>query len=179
MSVSLSMWWKSPNMTLTVSQVRPSDETTFLDAVLRSRALFRDWVDPPDSPQRFAAHLVRYAADNRFSYLARNERDQLIGCINLNDIVRGASQSASLGYYAFTPHSGQGLMKQAMARVIDRAFGLHGLHRLEANIQPDNRASAGLVRSVGFRLEGHSPRYLKIAGDWRDHDRYALTAEEW
>ncbi|WP_110670049.1 GNAT family N-acetyltransferase [Salinicola halophilus] len=166
-------------MNIHVAQARPCDEGAFLDAVARSRVLFADWVDPPDSPERFAAHLARYTADNRFSYLARNERDQLIGCININEIVRGGFQSAFLGYYAFSPHSGQGLMKQAMSQVIDEAFGPHQLHRLEANIQPANRASVALVESLGFRFEGHSPRYLKIAGDWRDHDRYAITAEEW
>jgi ribosomal-protein-alanine N-acetyltransferase len=58
-------------------------------------------------------------------------------------------------------------------------LGEHGLHRVEANIQPDNLRSIHLVRSLGFRLEGHSPRYLRINGEWKDHDRYALTVEEW
>ena len=57
------------------------------------------------------------------------------------------------------------------------AFGKRGLHRLEANIQPGNRASIRLVRSGGFSREGFSPRYLKIFGRWRDHERWALTAD--
>ncbi len=66
-----------------------------------------------------------------------------------------------------------------MPSVPNRAFGELGLHRLEANIQPDNAASIALVRKPGFRLEGYSPRYLKIAGRWRDHERWAILAEEW
>jgi [ribosomal protein S5]-alanine N-acetyltransferase len=70
-------------------------------------------------------------------------------------------------------------MREGLAAVLDLAFGEHGLHRVEANVQPGNGRSAQLGRSLGFRLEGHSPRYLLIGGEWRDHDRYALTAEEW
>lgn len=70
-------------------------------------------------------------------------------------------------------------MKEGLSLVIHRAFEELGLHRVEANIQPENRASRALVRGLGFRLEGFSPRYLKILGRWRDHERWALTAEDW
>ena len=70
-------------------------------------------------------------------------------------------------------------MKPALAAVIAISFDNLALHRLEANIQPSNIASIALVKSLGFRLEGYSPRYLKIAGTWQDHERYAITAEEW
>ena len=65
-----------------------------------------------------------------------------------------------------------------MALLLDLAFGPLSLHRLEANIQPGNHASIALARGAGFRLEGYSPRYLLIGGQWRDHERYALTADE-
>jgi ribosomal-protein-alanine N-acetyltransferase len=77
------------------------------------------------------------------------------------------------------PHNGRGFVKRGLQAVLTEAFGIHGLHRLEANIQPDNEASRHLVRGLGFRFEGFSPRYLKVAGRWRDHERWALTAEEW
>jgi [ribosomal protein S5]-alanine N-acetyltransferase len=69
-------------------------------------------------------------------------------------------------------------MSAGIRAAIAKAFGTLRLHRLEANIQPDNDASRRLVRRLGFRLEGYSPRYLKIGGKWRDHERWALTAEE-
>ena len=107
--------------------------------------MFKDWVAPPSKPEQFAKHITKYSADNNFSYLARLHDGSLIGCINVNEIVRGAFQSAFLGYYAFLPHSGQGLMKPALAAVIAIAFGNLALHRLEANIQPSNIASIALV----------------------------------
>ncbi len=104
---------------------------------------------------------------------------ELVGVINVNEIVRGTFQSGYLGYYAFLPHAGRGYMDEGLRLVLRRAFGELHLHRVEANIQPDNRPSLALVRRLGFRREGLSPRYLKIAGRWRDHERWALLAEEW
>ena len=92
--------------------------------------------------------------------------------------MRGAFQSAYLGYYAHAQHSRQGLMREAMEQVLDHAFGPLSLHRLEANIQPGNGPSIALARGAGFRLEGFSPRYLLIGGQWRDHERYAITVDE-
>ncbi|HET7132196.1 MAG TPA: GNAT family protein, partial [Gammaproteobacteria bacterium] len=104
---------------------------------------------------------------------------ELAGVVNINDIVRYSEQSGRLGYYAFTPHAGSGLMAEGLALVIGRAFGELGLHRLEANIQRDNRRSIELVRGLGFRREGVARGLLKIGGRWRDHDRWALLKDEW
>ena len=166
-------------MSVSIFPVAPGDEAAFLAAVRHSRALFEGWLDPPDSPERFASQLHKYSTDAGYSFLAKASDGSLIGCINLNAIVRGPFQSAYLGYYAFAPNHGKGLMKAALAAVIARAFGELKLHRLEANIQPANARSIGLVKALGFRLEGYSPRYLKIDGTWRDHERHAITAEEW
>ena len=70
-------------------------------------------------------------------------------------------------------------MKEGLALSLDYALQTLDFHRLEANIQPGNHASIALVQSLGFRLEGFSPAYLKIGGQWRDHARYAILAEEW
>jgi [ribosomal protein S5]-alanine N-acetyltransferase len=111
--------------------------------------------------------------------VCRRSDGAILGVINLNEIVRAAFQSAYLGYYAFRPHAGEGYMTEGLALVLRHAFRRLGLHRLEANLQTGNRASRALVRRLGFRKEGFSPRYLKIGGRWRDHERWAIVREVW
>ena len=151
----------------------------FLAAVKRSRKLHGRFAAPPETAESFDAYVERSEKEAHLSYWVRTELGELAGVININEIVRGSFCSGYLGYYAFEPHNGGGYMKKGLCAVLSEAFGRVRLHRLEANIQPDNEASRRLVQSVGFRLEGLSPRYLKIAGRWRDHERWALTAEEW
>jgi ribosomal-protein-alanine N-acetyltransferase len=70
-------------------------------------------------------------------------------------------------------------MKEGLRLLLRSAFGKLRLHRVEANVQPENRSSLGLIESLGFLREGYSARYLKIGGRWRDHERWALIAERW
>ena len=161
---------------------RPSKkrEAEFLDAVARSRQLHRNRVGPPGAPATYQAFLnaLRSPWKVGFFVVARTGGD-LIGVVNIDSMIRGAFQSGYLGYYGFEPYVGHGLMREGLSEVLSRAFGALELHRLEANIQPDNDRSIALVRSLGFRLEGFSPKYLKVCGEWRDHERWALLAEEW
>ncbi len=124
-------------------------------------------------------YLRRSRQPGNKSYWVRTSAGDLAGVINLSDIARGAFQSAYLGYFAFSPHERQGHMARGLVAVLREAFRTLRLHRVEANIQPGNVASRRLVRRLGFRREGYSRRYLKIAGRWRDHERWALTIEEW
>jgi [ribosomal protein S5]-alanine N-acetyltransferase len=103
--------------------------------------------------------------------------NEVVGVVNINEIVAGVFQSAYLGYYGMQRHAGQGYMTEALRAAVAYAFDDLGLHRLEANIQPGNVASLSLVRRVGFQKEGFSPRYLRIDGEWRDHERWALLAD--
>ena len=98
------------------------------------------------------------------------------GVINISNMVMGLFRSAFLGYYGFAGHERQGLMREGMKAVVRHAFTKLKLHRLEANIQPGNAASLALAKSCGFAKEGFSPRYLKIGGRWRDHERWAIIA---
>jgi len=157
----------------------PQRREEFVNAVARSRTLHHPWVSPPQTGEAFAAYLKRLKHPAYVGYWVRTPKNELAGVVNINEIVRGAFCSGYLGYYAFAPHNGCGYMTQGLRAVVTQAFRTLRLHRLEANIQPDNESSRRLIQRLGFRQEGLSLRYLKVAGRWRDHERWALTAEEW
>ncbi len=167
-------------MEVILSAPTPADADEFIAAARASRALHQSWIEAPDSETRFAGLLLQSGRDDHATYLLRHAScGQLVGYVNVSNIVRGAFQSAYLGYGAFASHAGKGLMTQGLRAVIDAAFGELGLHRLEANIQPTNARSLAVVQRLGFHKEGYSPRYLRLAGDWRDHERWALRSEDW
>ena len=167
---------------------RAADRAKFLAAVRASRALHASWVRTPDSAARYATYIRRYAgpksrrsgsATHVGLLVCRIEDGAPVGVFNLSEIVRGAFRSAYLGYYALEPYAGRGYMAEAFGLVLRVAFLGLRLHRIEVNVQPGNRRSISLVRGVGFTREGFSRRYVKIAGRWRDHERWALLVEDW
>lgn len=156
------------------------NEEAFLRAVRNSRVLHKGLVSPPANSKDFREYVSSLRRKNRTGFLVTLPTSiELVGVINVNEIVRGLFQSAYLGYYAFLPYAGQGLMWQGMRQVIQHCFRGLRLHRLEANIQPGNKRSVGLVEALGFSKEGYSPRYLKVCGKWQDHERWAIRAEQW
>jgi len=158
--------------------LRPDDARTLLAAARSSRALHHPWLRAPQTPQQFRALLARAAQPDQHTHLVcLRDSGAAVGVINLSNIVRGALCSAYLSYYVFAGHERQGLMRESLHAAVRHAFGTLKLHRLEANIQPGNAASRALVRGSGFTLEGFSPRYLKIGGRWRDHERWARLAD--
>jgi len=155
-----------------------SDEEEFLGQVRRNRKFHRLWVHPPSSPEAFEGYLKRISNPSHESYVIHERgKNGLVGVVNLNEIVYGSFCSAYLGYYVFEEYSQQRLMSDGMVFVIRFAFRRHKLHRLEANIQPENHASIALVHRLGFERKGFSPCYLKVSGRWRDHERWALLAD--
>jgi [ribosomal protein S5]-alanine N-acetyltransferase len=161
-----------------------TDAVAFMAAARASRDLHGAWTSPPATRTRFAAYVARFAAaaaqGTHAGFLVlRREDDALVGVYNFSEIVHGLFQSTYLGYYGFAPHAGQGYMTEGMALALDVAFRKLRLHRVEVNIQPTNGRSLALAERVGFVREGYSRRYVKIAGRWRDHVRYAILAEEW
>ncbi|MDF2463047.1 MAG: family N-acetyltransferase [Ramlibacter sp.] len=163
--------------TVRIVPITLADQEEFLAAALRSRKLHHPWVSPPLGPTGFRTLTERSQGPLNLGYVVRHAAtDELVGFINISNIVRGSFHSAYLGYYAFAGHERQGLMRAALGLAVRMAFTELKLHRLEANIQPGNAASIALVRSCGFSKEGYSPRYLKIRGRWRDHERWAILA---
>lgn len=154
-------------------------EAAFLAAARRSRELHRPWSSPPTTPARFRRYLKSCRRGSDAGYFILSSAGELAGVVNVSEVVRGPFRSAYLGYFAFAPHQGRGYMTAGLAAVVSEAFRTMKLHRLEANIQPGNTASIALVKRLGFRKEGYSERYLKIGGRWRDHERWAITAERW
>jgi ribosomal-protein-alanine N-acetyltransferase len=157
-----------------------ADEDEFTSLMRISRAFHRPWASAPADHERYVAYLNDAARDDFEAFLVcRAEDDVIVGFFNLSQIVHRSFQSAYLGYAAGRPYAGQGYMSEAIQLVLGAAFGELGLHRVEANIQPGNAPSIALAEGAGFKREGFSPRYLKIGGRWRDHERYAILAEDW
>ncbi|WP_393062540.1 GNAT family N-acetyltransferase [Streptomyces sp. LN549] len=169
--------------------IRPfthADADEFTARTRESMELHRPWLFPPADPAAYATYagaLIEDSARAGFLVCERNGTagkpadGAIAGFININNIVMGGFRCGALGYGAFAHAAGRGLMSEGLELVLGHAFGPLGLHRLEVNVQPDNAASIALVRRAGFRLEGFSPDFLFIDGAWRDHERWAITAE--
>lgn len=159
---------------------RAADEAEYLALNRRSRAFHRGWVEPPTTRTAFAAYLRRSRQPGTVAFLIRRRSDgAIVGTVQLSHVVRGRLRSAYLGFSIGTPYARQGYMREALELALRHAFSRLRLHRVEANVQPTNAASRALVRRLGFAREGYSPRYLKIAGRWRDHERWALLVDDW
>jgi ribosomal-protein-alanine N-acetyltransferase len=156
------------------------DQEEFISLMKASRAFHSPWATAPADEERFSAYLAdARRADFEAMLLCRTKDGAILGFFNLSQIVRRGFQSAYLGYAVGKPFAGQGYMREGLELVLRHAFVAMRLHRVEANIQPSNTSSLALARGAGFRREGFSPRYLKIGGRWRDHERWAILAEEW
>ena len=139
----------------------------------------------PETPSAFAAYVARYgtahAEPRNCGFLVvRNGDDALAGVFNFSEIVRGAFQSAYLGYYAFAPLAGEGYMTEGFALALDFAFRRAGAasRRGERAAGQPSLARRSSNASASTR-EGYSRRYVKIGGRWRDHVRFAMLAEDW
>lgn len=155
-----------------------ADEKPFLAAMRDSVGLHYPWVSAPKDHEAWARYMARLRHKTEAGFLVKRLEDGIIcGVVNLNVITFDALCSAYISYFAVARQAGKGYMKEGLTQLIHYAFDKLGLHRLEANIQPQNLASIALAKSVGFRYEGYSPRYLMINGEWCDHERWAVLAD--
>jgi len=156
------------------------DSSEFLRLMKSSSEQLEPWVYPPLKIEEYSAYLERIKCEHQEGFfICLQTTGEIIGVMNISEIVRGGFQNAFLGFYLGAPFMGRGYMSEALHLTLDHAFNTMQLHRLEANIQPGNAKSINLVKKCGFSLEGFSPRYLKIGDDWKDHQRWAIIAENW
>lgn len=173
-------------------EVRPpsaADQPAYAAAVTRSAARLSEFAvpDPHNLPAVIASQSPTYRTFMVHALEPKGDHG-LVGRANVSNVVRGAFHSASIGYDAYDPYVGQGLFAEGLQLILDLVFADEpqgmGLHRIEANIQPANVRSAGLVRSLGFVHEGFSRDFLHLPGHdgrraWRDHDRYTMLSPDW
>jgi ribosomal-protein-alanine N-acetyltransferase len=158
---------------------RRADALALIEANLANRAHHAPWAQPFTDQAGFDAWFDQILTGANQAFIARDKiTNGIIGVFNLSQISMGNFCSAYLGFHGMAEFGGRGLMSEALRMLISSTFRDLGLHRLEANIQPANAASIALVKANHFRLEGLSPRYLRIGGEWRDHERWAVLADD-
>ncbi|QNH17790.1 N-acetyltransferase [Xanthomonas sp. SS] len=164
---------------VSLARVRRRDGLALIQAHRASTALHHPWTYPFTDVPGFNAWYAQTLDGSNVALLARaRDSGEVAGLFTFSQVVGGCFQSAYLGYHAMAGCEGRGLMTHALRLCVAYAFSELGLHRVEANIQPDNARSLALVKRAGFRHEGYSPRYLRIGGVWRDHERWARLADD-
>lgn len=147
--------------------------------IKNNKSFHEPWVYIPDDGRYFDQYLKRLKTGKSLGFfIYTNQTNEFVGVINLNNIQLNPFSSASLGYYMDQNKCRNGYMSDAIRLVLSHAFYKIGLNRIEANIQPDNFASLAMVKKLGFKYEGFSPRYLQIGGEYRDHERWAHLCDQ-
>lgn len=158
----------------------PADAAEFVARARESHAHLRPFVHAAEDAAAYRAWIAKGDRPDTCQFLVcRRTDDAIAGFCNLNTIVLGALQSASIGWASFRPHAGGGHLTEGVDLALRMAFTSLRLHRVEANIQPANERSRALAIRCGFQLEGFSPSYLKVGGRWRDHERWAILVDDW
>ena len=146
----------------------------------QSAKFHRNLVSPPKDKADFEEFLTRNEGEaNECLLICRKFDAAIVGAVNLSQIFRRVFQNCYLGYYLFEKFTGKSLMTEAVEIVLRHAFQNLKLHRVEANVQPENTPSIAVLQRCGFTKEGFSRKYLKIGGRWRDHERFAIIREDW
>ena len=175
-----------------VRPLRNRDAVAWSDVRIRNESWLAPWEGRPESqppmswrdrhsPAVFTTMLRthrREARAGRMLPLGVFTGTRLVGQVNVSGIVRGAFDGAHVGYWVDEQVAGRGVLPTALALALDHCFGPVGLHRVEADVRPENARSLRVVEKLGFREEGLRRRYLFIDGAWRDHLAFALLRED-
>jgi len=164
---------------VTIAPARRADGPDLVRANAESRDYHAPWIQTFTDAPGFNDWFDGLIVEPRVSLIAREPASGgIVGVVNFSQIFLRGFRNAYVGFYGMARFARHGLMTEALRLAIRYAFDEIGLHRVEANIQPVNAASIALVRRVGFQREGFSPRYLRIAGEWRDHERWAILSDQ-
>lgn len=176
---------------VTLRPLRAGDERAWAEIRRRGEAWFRPWdsTRPPDSLDTtvpFAVLARRFRKRARrgtmlpwaVDYTPEGEKPRFVGQVTVSGITHGSASWAQIGYWIDQQWAGRGIIPIAVAMATDYCFATLRLHRMEVAIRPENVNSLAVVRKLGFRYEGRRERYMHVDGDWRDHEMFALHAEE-
>ncbi|MER5688256.1 GNAT family protein [Streptomyces sp. NPDC002205] len=162
-----------------IRHVRRQDYDELTALARESAEMLRRWLGARENTvEAFESYLERIGQPTHEGFvICLRGSGTIVGGVNINNVVRGTLRSGTLGYTSYASTTGRGYMTEGLRLVIQLAFGPLELHRLEANIQPDNVSSLNLVKRLGFQREGYSTAFQYVNGEWRDHERWAITAE--
>jgi len=166
---------------------RWSDYEAWKDLRQENKAYLTPW-----EPAWDARHLTRLTYRSRLArfkkmvandeaypfHIFRASDDRLIGACNITHIQRQVAQTAQLGYWVGEHYARQGFARASVSAAVKFCFETLGLHRVEAGVQSDNAASIKVLTAMGFTHEGTARGYLKINGQWEDHDIYAKLSSD-
>lgn len=167
-----------------VRVVRVKDAKKLERLVLGNREWLRPWeATNPNGPNSFDIKsqirgLLKQMDQYQGLPLVIEHEGELVGQLNVSNILHGSVSSAILGYWIAPEAAGKSITPRAVALTSDYLFNVVGLHRVEIDIRPENSASLRVVEKLGFRFEGLKERFIHINGEWRDHFVFALTYEE-
>jgi [ribosomal protein S5]-alanine N-acetyltransferase len=155
------------------------DEEEFMDRLKRSRRFLYPWIINKTGVSFYKRYLMRFEQGDFGHFVCTRSDSDIVGVVNINHIEKGEVLKGCLGFYSFVEYARQGYLTEGLKLVLDRAFNTLGFSFLEANIQPANLASKNFVQYHGFKRENFQPLYLKVAGNWINHEKWILRKEEW
>lgn len=169
----------SPVTAQTVARpLTADDESTLVALAVESYEFHRKLIKLPTDPDGFRRYLSGFDNENAFFFVICDaNNNSIVGFVSLTGIELEPYYRGRLGYGVFERYARMGYISSGLRQVIDFAFGSLKLHRLEVDIQPDNTPSKRLVERVGFTCEGVSRSFIRINGEWMDHERWALTSD--
>jgi ribosomal-protein-alanine N-acetyltransferase len=169
---------------VTLRLVQVEDAEALAAAYRKNRDHLAPW-DPERKPEFFTGEwqaqeipkqLAAYSAGTSVPLVLAAD-DAIVGRINLSNIVRGALESGSVGYWVDADYTGRGLVSAALQQALALARGM-GLHRIEAGTLVHNLASQRVLEKAGFEYYGMAPKFLKINGSWQDHRLFQILLHD-